>query len=153
MAQKKMTGRTTGVLLGAAVVLLSFGYLLWGGIGENLVYFLTPTELLAKGPSATSAPVRLGGMVEASSVNWNAESRELRFRLTDGDSAVPVLSIGVPPQMFTEGQGVVVEGVYTADGVSRSNKLMIKHNNEYRAPDPGEHPAEYYRELFQKQAS
>jgi cytochrome c-type biogenesis protein CcmE len=148
-----LSGRATGAIVGAAVVLLAFGYLIWGGIGENLVYFLTPTELLAKGNSVVDAPVRLGGMVEANTIEWNADSRELKFKLTDGDSAVRVLSVGVPPQMFSDGQGVVVEGVYHHDGVFRSNKLMIKHSNEYRAPPPGEHPAEYYRELFQKQAS
>ncbi len=153
MTRRGLSGRTTGAIMGAAVVLLAFGYLIWGGIGENLVYFLTPTELLAKGNSVVDAPVRLGGMVEANTIDWNADKRELRFKLTDGDSAVPVLSVGVPPQMFSDGQGVVVEGVYTNAGVFRSNKLMIKHSNEYRAPPPGEHPAEYYRELFQKQAS
>jgi cytochrome c-type biogenesis protein CcmE len=153
MTRRSLSGRATGAIVGAAVVLLAFGYLIWGGIGENLVYFLTPTELLAKGNSVVDAPVRLGGMVEANTIEWNADSRELKFKLTDGDSAVRVLSVGVPPQMFSDGQGVVVEGVYHHDGVFRSNKLMIKHSNEYRAPPPGEHPAEYYRELFQKQAS
>jgi cytochrome c-type biogenesis protein CcmE len=148
-----MSGKAAGGILGAAVVLLAFGYLIWGGIGENLVYFLTPTELLAKGTAVVNAPVRLGGMVEANTTTWNGDTRELRFRLTDGDRAVPVLSVGVPPQMFTDGQGVVVEGVFGPDSLFRSNKLMIRHNNEYRAPEPGSHPAEYYRQLFQKQGS
>ena len=153
MAHKALSGKTTGVIFGAAVIMLAFGYLIWGGIGENLVYFLTPAELLAKGNAVVDAPVRLGGMVEANTIEWNADTRELRFKLTDGDSAVRILSMGVPPQMFNDGQGVVVEGVYRGDGVFHSNKLMIKHNNEYRAPAPGSQPAEYYRELFRKQAS
>ncbi|MBI4420226.1 MAG: cytochrome c maturation protein CcmE [Gemmatimonadetes bacterium] len=154
MTKPRLSGKTTGVLLGAAVVLLAFGYLVWGGIGSNLVYFLTPKELLAKGSKAVGTPVRLGGLVQGGTVQWNADTRELRFRLVDEDSAsVPVLSMGVPPQMFTEGQGVVVEGVYTAEGVFKSQKVMVKHSNEYRAPEAGKHPAEYYRQLFEKQGS
>ena len=151
MTKKRLSGKTTGALIGAAVVLVAFGYLIWGGIGGNLVYFLTPKELLDKGPKAVGASVRLGGLVQGGTVHWNAETRELRFSITDGDSvSVPVISVGVPPQMFTEGQGVVVEGFYTQEGVFKSQKVMVKHSNEYRAPPPGEHPAEYYRELFQQ---
>jgi len=150
MAMKK---RTAGVLAGGAVVLLVFAYLLWGGIGENLVYFLTPTELLAKGTAAQGANLRLGGMVEPGSVHWDAERRELRFRLRDDGHAIDVVSTGAPPQMFAEGIGAVVEGVYTPDGVFHSHNLMVKHSNEYRPPKAGEHPAEYYRQLFKRQQS
>jgi cytochrome c-type biogenesis protein CcmE len=125
----------------------------WGGIGENLVYFLTPTELLAKGTAAQGANLRLGGMVERGSVRWDPERRELRFRLKDDGHSVEVLSAGAPPQMFSDGIGAVVEGDYMPEGVFRSHNLMVKHSNEYRPPKAGEHPAEYYRQLFKKQQS
>ena len=146
--------RKVSLLIGGAVVLLVFAYLVWGGIGNNLVYFLTPTELLAKGPAAYGASIRLGGMVETGSVHWDAERHELHFRLVDGDNrTVDVVSTGVPPQMFSEGIGAVVEGVWTPEGVFRSHNLMVKHSNEYRPPPPGTKPAEYYRQLFRKQQS
>ncbi|MBI4514028.1 MAG: cytochrome c maturation protein CcmE [Gemmatimonadetes bacterium] len=140
-------------MAGGVVVLGVFGYFAWGGLGKSLVYFWTPTELLAKGGSAYGTAVRLGGMVVPGSVEWNAETRDLRFRLTDGDTTVPVESRGAPPQMFAEGIGVVVEGVFTPAGVFRSHNVMVKHSSEYRAPEPGKHPAEYYRKLFRSQAS
>ena len=87
MTRKRLTGKTTGALIGAAVVLVAFGYLIWGGIGGNLVYFLTPKELLDKGPKAVGASVRLGGLVQGGTVHWNAETRELRFSITDGEVA------------------------------------------------------------------
>ena len=154
MTTKRLNRKTTGALVGAVIVLGAFGYLIWGGIGGNLVYFLTPRELLARGPNAVGQSVRLGGLVQGGTVNWNADNRELRFSITDEESSasVPVISVGVPPQMFTEGQGVVVEGFYTRDGVFKSQKVMVKHNNEYRAPEAGNHPKEYYRELFQQKA-
>jgi cytochrome c-type biogenesis protein CcmE len=144
--------KLVGALFGVGVVGVALGYLLWGGIGQNLVYFLTPSELAAR-ESAVGAGVRLGGMVEVGSVRWNAETTELRFRLTDGDTSIDVLSRGAPPQMFTEGIGVVVEGALTAGGLFESHNLMVKHSNEYRAPPPGEHPAQYYKELFQDQGT
>jgi cytochrome c-type biogenesis protein CcmE len=147
-------GRRAGIAIGAGVVLLIFAYLVWGGIGSNLVYFLTPTELLAKGSSVYGTSVRLGGIVEEGSIRWDADRRELRFRLHDENAkTVEVLSTGVPPQMFSGGIGAVVEGIWTPDGVFHSHNLMVKHSNEYRAPMPGTKPPEYYRELFRKQQS
>jgi cytochrome c-type biogenesis protein CcmE len=133
--------------VGSALILGAFGYLLYGGIGENLVYFLTPQELLAKGDDAYGAPVRLGGQVVPGSVEWNAAQLDLRFRLTDGAREVRVHSTGAPPQMFRDGIGVVVEGRYTRDGVFQSRNLMVKHSNEYRAPTQGHKPDEMYKTL------
>jgi cytochrome c-type biogenesis protein CcmE len=150
------TGRKTSVAVGGAVVLLVFAYLIWGGIGNNLVYFLTPSELSAKGAAAYGASIRLGGVVEASSIRWDADKHELRFRLvdvTDTTHAIEVVSTGLPPQMFSEGIGAVVEGVWSPDGVFHCHNLMVKHSNEYRAPPPGSKPAEYYRQLFRNQRS
>jgi cytochrome c-type biogenesis protein CcmE len=55
--------------------------------------------------------------------------------------------------MFRDGMGVVVEGRYRRGGEFESHNLMVKHSNEYRPPKAGEHPAEYYRQLFKKQQS
>lgn len=137
-------------LAGVLAILSAFGYMLWGGIDDNLVYFLTPTELMERGQEAYGAPVRLGGQVEPGSVQWNAEALDLRFQLSDGSRIVHVHSRGAPPQMFRDGMGVVVEGRYTRDGVFESTNLMVKHSNEYRAPEHGEKPQQIYRELPQK---
>lgn len=136
---------------GGAGVLLVFAFFAWGGLGESLVYFWTPTELLAKGTDAYGTPIRLGGMVVPGSVDWDAETRELRFQISDGDATVAVESEGAPPQMFTDGIGVIVEGVFTREGVFRSHNVMVKHSNEYRAPEGAAHPREYYENLFREQ--
>jgi cytochrome c-type biogenesis protein CcmE len=140
------------MVVALAVVLGAFAYLLYGGIGSNLVYFLTPQELLAKGDDAYDAPVRLGGQVEPGSVQWNAQTLDLRFRVTDGAKTVLVHSRGAPPQMFRDGIGVVVEGRYNRQGFFESHNLMVKHSNEYRAPEGGTHPApaEMYKSLLKE---
>ncbi|HSH46734.1 MAG TPA: cytochrome c maturation protein CcmE, partial [Longimicrobiales bacterium] len=60
--------------LATVLVLGGFGYLIWGGLGSNLVYFLTPAELLARGDAAYETPVRLGGQVVPGSINWDADA-------------------------------------------------------------------------------
>ena len=131
-----------------AVIVAAFGYLLWGGLDENVVYFLTPKELLAKGTDGVGVPVRLGGQVKPGSVKWDDASRDLSFTVTDGGSDIMVHSKGAPPQMFRDGMGVVVEGRYHQDGVFNSTNLIVKHSNEYRAPKPGETPQAMYKSLM-----
>lgn len=145
-----VSGRRRATLAVAVVILVgAFGYLLWGGIDSNVVFFLTPQELLARGADAYDQPVRLGGLVEPGSVRWDADKLDLRFVVTDADGEkVNVRSTGAPPQMFRDGMGVVVEGRYRRDGVFESTHLMVKHSNEYRPPDHGERPQEMYKSLM-----
>lgn len=141
-------GRKRATIVVAAVILLgAFGYLLYGGLDKNVVYFLTPQELLAKGPAAVDVPMRLGGMVSPGSVKWDAEKLDLRFEVMDGVKTVEVHSKGAPPQMFRDNMGVVCEGRFR-NGVFESTNLMIKHSEEYRAPKPGQTPQEMYKEMF-----
>lgn len=109
-------------------------------MGDELVYYWSPSELLAKGDQAKDATVRIMGMVEAGSVDWKPEAQTLAFRVTDGTKTVAVQGQGAPPQMFREGIGVVVEGQYAADQVFKTNRLMVNHSNEYRAPSDGGTP-------------
>ena len=99
------------VLLALAVAALAFLAIAAGGIGKNLVYYWAPTELHAAGDKADGATIRLGGMVaerldQATSGGSGGRVRRDRRRGT----VVHVKSTGVPPQMFRENIGVVVEG-------------------------------------------
>ncbi|HUH13522.1 MAG TPA: cytochrome c maturation protein CcmE [Longimicrobiales bacterium] len=150
---KKNTGRRLVLAAGIITLLSSFGYLMWGGIGESLVYFLTPTELEAKGPAGYEVPVRLGGTVKAGTVEWDAKALDLRFWLTDGDKEVAVHAGAAPPQMFREGIGVIVEGRLQQDGVFQATSVMVKHSNEYRPPHEGERPDQLYKDLIREGGS
>ena len=154
---KMKRGRVLGMTLGLVIVLGGFGYLMYGSIGDNIVYFLTPSELLAKGEQAYDAPVRLGGQVVPGTVKWDAEALDLTFELQDeeGEHRIAVKSKGAPPAMFTEGQGVVVEGrLARADGqpVFQSTNLMVRHSNEYQPPEGHEEAKEKYKSLIQDQS-
>ncbi|MEP6989352.1 MAG: cytochrome c maturation protein CcmE [bacterium] len=139
-----------GIIVGLVVIVAAFAYLIYGGLDKNVVYFLTPKELLAKGTDGVDVPVRLGGQVKPGSVKWNDASLDLNFVVTDGKGEIPVHSRGAPPQMFRDGMGVVVEGRYHGDGVFSSTNLIVKHSNEYRPPKPGETPQAMYKTLMMK---
>ncbi len=104
----------------AVITLLVAGgvmaYLAFGGIGENLVYYWSPSELRDAGTSAVGASVRLGGLVAPGSIERQPDGLTMRFAVTDGTQSVPVFARAVPPAMFREGIGVVVEGTLTSDG-------------------------------------
>lgn len=133
-----------------AVLVGAFGWLIWGGLDKNVVFFLTPNELLAKGTEGMNVPVRLGGQVKPGTVKWDDQSLDLRFDVVDvdGKGTIHVKSNGAPPQMFRDGMGVVVEGRLSADSLFMSSQLMVKHSNEYRAPKAGEKPQEMYKSLM-----
>jgi cytochrome c-type biogenesis protein CcmE len=112
----------------------AFAVLAGGRIGNNLVYYWTSSDLLKAGDKAYGASIRLGGMVTAGSLVKSATSNEVRFDVGDRTTIVHVRTRGVPPQMFREGIGVVVEGTMMREGWFDGSRLMVSHNNEYRAP-------------------
>ena len=130
-----------GALLFAGAVL---AFVSLGNIGENLVYYWNPTELVEQGQKAYGADIRLGGVVKEGSLKWDKEKNELEFELGDGQSVVRVFAKGAPPQMFREGIGVLVEGTMVEGGYFESKRLMVKHSNEYKAPKEGEKVEDLY---------
>jgi cytochrome c-type biogenesis protein CcmE len=150
-----MTTKKTkwGALAAVGVLVIAFGWLIYGGLDSNVVYFLTPKELLAKGAEGYDKPMRLGGQVKPGSVVWDEQKLDLRFAVTDGTGEIKVQSKGAPPQMFKDGQGVVVEGRYGHDGVFKSTSVMVKHSNEYKAPAKGERPSDMYKSLMKSPAT
>ncbi|HKS06165.1 MAG TPA: cytochrome c maturation protein CcmE [Gemmatimonadaceae bacterium] len=138
-------------LIGGAVAIVGvFAWLIFGGLRDNVVFFVTPQELLAKGNEGVGKPVRLGGQVKPGSIDWNAETLKLTFTVTDLSRELHVRSTGSPPQMFREGMGVIVEGQLGANGEFAATNLMVKHSNEYRAPKPGEEAHEKYKTLMKQ---
>lgn len=137
MSQSKKKTRLFAILA-LAVAASAFALVALGGLGENLVYYWGPTELRQAGDKAVGATVRLGGQVVEGSIDFDEKTTRLAFEITDGQERVPVRSLGVPPQMFREGIGVIVEGTMTREGYFRSERLMVSHGNEYRVPEEGE---------------
>lgn len=138
--------RPWGILVLIGVVVLVVAYLAFSSIGSALVYYVTPAELLDRGEAAIGETVRLGGQVELGSVEREAEGADydLRFVLTDGEASIPVHTTNAPTASFREGSGAVVEGTLGADGVFEATQVIVKHDENYVAPDEGELPSDQY---------
>ena len=133
--------RNRWFMLGAfAVAGVAFAVIAASGINQNLVYYWTPSDLQASGRKAYGATIRLGGMVTPGSIQKLGGS-SVEFDVHDATSTVHVRTTSVPPQMFRESIGVVVEGTMVSGGWFQSNRLMVSHNNEYKAPKDG-HPVD-----------
>ncbi|MFN2484073.1 MAG: cytochrome c maturation protein CcmE [Candidatus Limnocylindria bacterium] len=128
-----------GIVAAVVVVIAVIAYLAFAGIGNSLVYYLTPSELLARGDAARGQAVRLGGLVEAGSLR--GEPTDLTFVATDGEARITVHATDVPTALFREQTGVVVEGALDARGVFQATQVLVKHDENYVAPSPGDLPA------------
>jgi cytochrome c-type biogenesis protein CcmE len=133
-------GPRWGILAGVAVVAVVIGYFALSGIGNALVYYVTPTELLARGDAAIGQVARLGGLVETGSISGSAT--DLTFVLTDGDTAISVHTSSAPTSSFREGVGAVVEGTLAADGHFEATQVIVKHDENYTAPTQGALPSQ-----------
>ncbi len=136
MTERRRNRWLAVIALGVAAA--AFAVITVGGIGENLVYYWGPTDIVEAGDKAVGATIRLGGQVADGSIRTGGGASGLQFEVSDGVSTIPVRSHGVPPQMFREGIGVVVEGTMTPGGWFESQRLMVSHGNEYKAPGEGE---------------
>jgi cytochrome c-type biogenesis protein CcmE len=123
-------------LIGAVIIAAALSYLIYGGMREAIVYFVTPAELKGQETASKGRSLRLGGMVLAGSLQKDLQNLTYRFQLSDGIASIPVLFRGVPPDLFSEGKGAVVEGRIGDDGVFLANTIMAKHAEEYSPPHP-----------------
>ena len=128
-------GRVILVLL---IVLGSLGWVAARAVSGNLVYYVTPTEVLSKGDAAIGDRIRLGGLVDRGSVSRVGD--RVRFVVSDGTTRMTVVATGSVPALFRQGQGVIVEGVYGSDGAFHADTVLVKHAEVYRPPRPGQTP-------------
>ncbi len=108
---------------------------IYQAMASSLVYFIVPSEYAAT-PERYDGRIRLGGLVEANSINYDNEALELNFNVTDGIQTYPVRYSGAPPELFKAETGVVVVGQFDQETFV-SNEVLIKHSAEYR-PEEGE---------------
>ena len=113
-------------LLGVAAALVLSAF------EENIVFFYSPTDIAEK-KVGEDRRIRLGGLVENGSVK-KAGGAQVRFRVTDLKTAIPVIYKGLLPDLFREGQGVIAEGKLKG-GVFRADEVLAKHDETYMPPE------------------
>jgi len=122
-------------IVGGGIIAAALAYMIYTGVTQSAVYFVTPAELRAA--AVPGKAYRLGGMVVPGSLKWEARALDLSFTLSDGAATVPVRHKGTPPDLFGEGRGAVVEGSWTDQGFFKATLIMAKHSEEYKAPHDG----------------
>jgi len=122
------------VLILVAFVLFSgFAWLMLSLLGENINYFKTPS-LITLADRQRPHPLRLGGIVKAGSVIQRGS--HITFLLSDGILHEKIRFRGVLPDLFREGQGVVVDGQFDLDGVFIAHRILAKHDENYMSTNP-----------------
>jgi cytochrome c-type biogenesis protein CcmE len=128
----------TKFLAGALVIVAGVTGLIISGVKETGVYFLTPTELIAKtlaDPSFHDIGLKVGAHVVPGSVRRSPSARTINFRVSDGVKEFPVTYTGLVPDTFTDASNieVIVEGKYGRDGVFHATEVLAKCGSRYEA--------------------
>ena len=131
MYGKKVKLRILFLFLVLASVILTV-YLILKSLEENVVYFLSPTEIKNL-TEINSNKIRIGGMVKNKSIIIKSE--EINFIITDFKSEINVSYSGSVPNLFAEGKGVVAEGYLKDRSYFNAVKILAKHDENYMPPE------------------
>jgi len=118
------------------VVLTATAALVLNAFQSNLVFFFSPTQVVAKEAPLERA-FRIGGMVESGSLKRQGDGLTVRFNVTDTAKTIPVVYTGILPDLFKEGKGVVAQGRLEPDGVFYASDVLAKHDENYMPPEAG----------------
>ena len=131
MYNKKVKLRALFLFLSIiSVILITF--LILKSLEENVVYFLSPTEIKNLNET-TNEKIRVGGMVKDQSIKINAD--KINFVITDFKNEINVVYSGIVPNLFQENKGVVAEGVLRDKSFFKAEKILAKHDENYIPPE------------------
>ena len=123
--------RLFGIALGLLLVCGALFFVL-NAFQSNLVFFFTPTQVVA-GEAPKNGHFRVGGLVKAGSIQ--RDGMAVSFVVTDTQRDVPVRYVGLLPDLFKEGKGVVAQGRLGADGLFTATEVLAKHDENYMPPE------------------
>ncbi|ODT71521.1 MAG: cytochrome c biogenesis protein CcmE [Pelagibacterium sp. SCN 63-23] len=116
------------IIAGLAVVLAIATTLVLVALRDQIVFFYSPSDVVAR-EVAVGQPIRLGGLVSEGS--WTREGQRNTFAINDGGMEIVAHYNGILPDLFREGQGVVAEGSMGADGDFIATNVLAKHDENY----------------------
>ena len=132
MFTKKVQSRVFFLFLSViSAALIIFAIL--RSLEENIVYFLSPTEIYNKTNISPNEKVRVGGLVKMNSISKNETS--INFIITDHKKEIIVTYKGLVPNLFSEGKGVVAEGKLKDKKYFIADKILAKHDENYMPPE------------------
>ena len=123
-----------GIILFIAVGLSTAVGLTLFALSQNINLFYTPTQI-AQGEVGVGQHIRVGGMVKEGSFESANDSLMVKFHTTDYVNDVAIHYEGILPDLFREGQGIVVEGSIDAAGVFQASRVLAKHDENYMSQE------------------
>lgn len=132
-----MTPARRNRLIAVVLVLVGVGVATALGLTafrKNILYYYTPTQVAA-GAAEAGRPFRMGGLVAMGSVQRVPGTMTVHFTLTDMQKSVPITFTGILPDLFREGQGIVVHGSIGRDGAFTADEVLAKHDEKYMPPE------------------
>ena len=123
--------RQTKLLLGAFIILGVIAAYVFTSVNATQQYFLTLSELQAKGDLASRQTVRVGGNLAPNSTHINSKDVTAQFTITDGSNVLPVAYKGVLPDTFEKSTQVIAEGKVGSDGVFHASLVLAKCPSKY----------------------
>ena len=131
MYKKKVKLRALFLFLSILSAILII-FLILKSLEENVVYFLSPTEIKNLNETSTEK-IRVGGMVKDQSIKIN--SNKINFIITDFKNEINVVYSGIVPNLFQENKGVVAEGILRDKSFFKAEKILAKHDENYMPPE------------------
>ena len=132
MLSKRIKVRILFLILSLISLVIVF-FLILKSLEDNIVYFLSPTEIYNKPNISFEKNIRIGGLVKENSIKKNNEF--LIFIVTDQKNEIIVSYKGLVPNLFAEGKGVVAEGKLRDKKYFIANKILAKHDENYMPPE------------------
>ena len=127
-------------LIAVLIIIIGVGIaatITFRALNENMLFFVSPSDVVAE-----NLPVgkrfRLGGLVAENSVSRDDDSLAVTFVITDGPGNVDVKFVGILPDLFREGQGIIAIGELAPDGHFEATEVLAKHDEEYMPPEIAE---------------
>ena len=133
---KRRHKRITFIFVGLTALGIA-AYLVASAFRNNLVFFFSPTQVVAK-EAPVNRTFRIGGLVQEGTLRRESDGLTVRFTVTDTAASIPVVYKGILPDLFKEGRGCVAQGRIGADGVFQAEEVLAKHDENYMPPEAGE---------------
>ena len=130
----KTRHKRIALIVGGLVVLGLVVALVLNAFQSNLVFFFSPTQVVA-GEAPKGQAFRVGGMVKMGSIQREQDGVTMRFVITDTEQDMTVAYKGILPDLFKEGKGAVAEGKLAADGLFVASTVLAKHDENYMPPE------------------
>ena len=131
MLNKKTKNRSLVFFLFSLILIIGI-FISIKVLEDNVLYFLSPTEIKEKQNLNFNKKIRIGGMVKKNSIIVN--NNEIKFTVTDFKNEIIVSYRGTVPNLFAEGKGVVAEGILQDKKFFLAKRILAKHDENYMPP-------------------